>query len=90
MPGNIPVSIEIDVTELAIGDQLRVEDIPLPDRRRDAGRARRRRRAGRGAARRHRGRGREGEEGEGAEGEAAEAAAEAPAGESRADGAGDE
>ena len=30
MPGNIPVSIEIDVTELAIGDQLRVEDIPLP------------------------------------------------------------
>ena len=31
MPGNIPVSIEIDVTELAIGDQLRVEDIPLPD-----------------------------------------------------------
>jgi large subunit ribosomal protein L25 len=31
MPGNIPVSIEIDVTELAIGDQLRVEDIPLPE-----------------------------------------------------------
>jgi large subunit ribosomal protein L25 len=31
MPGNIPVSIEIDVSELAIGDQLRVEDIPLPD-----------------------------------------------------------
>ena len=30
MPGNIPVSIEIDVTGLAIGDQLRVEDIPLP------------------------------------------------------------
>jgi len=30
MPGNIPVSIEIDVTALAIGDQLRVEDIPLP------------------------------------------------------------
>jgi large subunit ribosomal protein L25 len=30
MPGNIPVSIEIDATELAIGDQLRVEDIPLP------------------------------------------------------------
>jgi large subunit ribosomal protein L25 len=30
MPGNIPVSIEIDVTELAIGDQLRVEDLPLP------------------------------------------------------------
>ena len=31
MPGNIPVSIEIDVTALAIGDQLRVEDIPLPE-----------------------------------------------------------
>ncbi len=31
MPGNIPVSIEIDVTELAIGDQLRVEDMPLPE-----------------------------------------------------------
>ena len=30
MPGNIPVSIEIDVTELSIGDQLRVEDITLP------------------------------------------------------------
>jgi large subunit ribosomal protein L25 len=30
MPGNIPVSIEIEVTELAIGDQLRVEDLPLP------------------------------------------------------------
>ena len=31
MPGNIPVSIEIDVESLAIGDQLRVEDIPLAD-----------------------------------------------------------
>jgi large subunit ribosomal protein L25 len=30
MPGNIPVSIEMDVTALAIGDQLRVEDLPLP------------------------------------------------------------
>jgi large subunit ribosomal protein L25 len=30
MPGNIPVSIEIDVEGLAIGDQLRVEDISLP------------------------------------------------------------
>ena len=30
MPGNIPVSIEIDVERLAIGDQLRVEDISLP------------------------------------------------------------
>ena len=31
MPGNIPVSIEIDVEALAIGDQLRVEDITLPE-----------------------------------------------------------
>jgi large subunit ribosomal protein L25 len=31
MPGNIPVSIEIDVESLAIGDQLRVEDISLPE-----------------------------------------------------------
>jgi large subunit ribosomal protein L25 len=31
MPGNIPVSIEIDVEALAIGDQLRVEDISLPE-----------------------------------------------------------
>ena len=30
MPGNIPVSIEIDVSDLAIGDQLRVAEIPLP------------------------------------------------------------
>jgi len=31
MPGNIPVSIEIEVEALAIGDQLRIEDIPLPE-----------------------------------------------------------
>ena len=31
MPGNIPVSIEIDVSALAIGDQLRVSDVPLPE-----------------------------------------------------------
>src|SRR4029079_14249026 len=31
LPGNIPVAIEIDVTELDIGDQLRVEDLALPD-----------------------------------------------------------
>jgi large subunit ribosomal protein L25 len=31
MPGNIPVSIEIDVESLNIGDQLRVEDIPLAE-----------------------------------------------------------
>ena len=30
MPGNIPVAIEIDVSELAIGDQLRVDDVQLP------------------------------------------------------------
>jgi large subunit ribosomal protein L25 len=30
MPGNIPVAIEIDVSELSIGDQLRVEDVQLP------------------------------------------------------------
>jgi large subunit ribosomal protein L25 len=31
LPGNIPVAIEIDVAELNIGDQLRVEDLPLPE-----------------------------------------------------------
>jgi large subunit ribosomal protein L25 len=31
MPGNIPVALEIDVSELAIGDQLRVEDMSLPE-----------------------------------------------------------
>jgi large subunit ribosomal protein L25 len=31
MPGNIPLAIEIDVSELAIGDQLRVEDVPLAE-----------------------------------------------------------
>jgi len=30
MPGNIPVAIEIDVSELEIGDQLHVSDVPLP------------------------------------------------------------
>jgi large subunit ribosomal protein L25 len=29
MPGNIPVAIEIDVAHLAIGDQLRVSEVPL-------------------------------------------------------------
>src|SRR3954453_1561219 len=29
MPGNIPVSLEVDVTELAIGDQVHVSDVPL-------------------------------------------------------------
>ena len=31
MPGNIPVSIEIDVSAMGIGDQLRIEDITLPE-----------------------------------------------------------
>jgi large subunit ribosomal protein L25 len=31
MPGNIPVAIEIDVSTLAIGDQLHVSDIPLAE-----------------------------------------------------------
>jgi large subunit ribosomal protein L25 len=30
-PGNIPESIEIDVSNLEVGDSLRVSDIPLPD-----------------------------------------------------------
>jgi large subunit ribosomal protein L25 len=86
MPGNIPVSIEIDVSDLAIGDQLRVEDIPLP--------------AGvetqaepdfvvaQVAAPRVVSEAEEGEEGEAAEGEAAEGG-EAPAADA-SDDAGDE
>jgi large subunit ribosomal protein L25 len=31
MPGNIPVALEIDVSALGIGDQLRVEDMALPE-----------------------------------------------------------
>ncbi|MFI5054555.1 MAG: 50S ribosomal protein L25, partial [Acidimicrobiia bacterium] len=31
MPGNIPVAIEIDVSALAIGDQLRVSEVPLAE-----------------------------------------------------------
>ncbi len=30
MPGNIPVAIEVDVSELALGGQLRIADLPLP------------------------------------------------------------
>jgi len=29
MPGNIPVSLEVDVSALAIGDQIHVSDVPL-------------------------------------------------------------
>jgi large subunit ribosomal protein L25 len=31
MPGDIPVALEIDVSALGIGDQLRVEDMTLPE-----------------------------------------------------------
>jgi len=30
MPGNIPVALELDVSALTIGDQLRLSDMPLP------------------------------------------------------------
>jgi large subunit ribosomal protein L25 len=30
MPGNIPTSITVDVSSLALGDQLRVEDLAIP------------------------------------------------------------
>jgi large subunit ribosomal protein L25 len=30
MPGDIPNSIEVDITDLAIGDTIRVGDLPLP------------------------------------------------------------
>jgi large subunit ribosomal protein L25 len=31
MPGNIPVALELDVSALSIGDQLRLSDMPLPE-----------------------------------------------------------
>ena len=31
MPGNIPVALELDVSALNIGDQLRLADLPLPE-----------------------------------------------------------
>jgi len=31
MPGNIPVALELDVSALTIGDQLRLADMPLPE-----------------------------------------------------------
>jgi large subunit ribosomal protein L25 len=86
MPGNIPVSIEIDVTALAIGDQLRVEDIPLPagvETQAEADFV-----VAQVAAPRIATEAEEGEEGEGVEGEAAEGG-EAPAAEA-SDDAGDE
>ena len=30
MPGNIPTSIAVDISRLALGDQLRVSDLPIP------------------------------------------------------------
>jgi large subunit ribosomal protein L25 len=30
LPGNIPTSITVDVSHLALGDQLRVADLPIP------------------------------------------------------------
>jgi large subunit ribosomal protein L25 len=86
MPGNIPVSIEIDVSDLAIGDQLRVEDIPLPagvETQAEADFV-----VAQVAAPRVVTEAEEGEEGEAAEGEAAEGG-EAPAADA-SDDAGDE
>ncbi len=31
LPGNIPTSISVDVSHLALGDQLRVADLPIPE-----------------------------------------------------------
>jgi large subunit ribosomal protein L25 len=87
MPGNIPVSIEIDVERLAIGDQLRVEDITLPtgvDTQAEADFV-----VAQVAAPRVATEGIEGEEGEGEEGEGGEGGAEASA-EGAADDSGDE
>ncbi len=88
MPGNIPVSIEIDVERLAIGDQLRVEDISLPtgvDTQAEADFVIAQVAAPRVATEE----GIEGEEGEGEEGEGGEGGAEASA-EGAADDSGDE
>jgi len=88
MPGNIPVSIEIDVERLAIGDQLRVEDISLPtgvETQAEADFVIAQFAAPRVATEE----GIEGEEGEGEEGEGGEGGAEASA-EGAADDSGDE
>jgi large subunit ribosomal protein L25 len=88
MPGNIPVSIEIDVERLAIGDQLRVEDISLPtgvETEAEADFVIAQVAAPRVATEE----GIEGEEGEGEEGEGGEGGAEASA-EGAADDSGDE
>jgi large subunit ribosomal protein L25 len=88
MPGNIPVSIEIDVSELAIGDQLRIEDLTLPEG--VATEAETDFVVAQVAAPRVATEAEEGEEGEGVEGEAGEGgAAEAPAADA-SDDSGDE
>jgi large subunit ribosomal protein L25 len=88
MPGNIPVSIEIDVSELAIGDQLRIEDLTLPEG--VATEAETDFVVAQVAAPRVATEAEEGEEGEGGEGEAGEGgAAEAPAADA-SDDSGDE
>jgi large subunit ribosomal protein L25 len=86
MPGNIPVSIEIDVEELNIGDQLRIADLPLPEG--VATQAEDDFVVAQVAAPRVATAG-EGEEGEGVEGEAGEAGAEASA-DDASDDSGDE
>jgi large subunit ribosomal protein L25 len=87
MPGNIPVALEIDVSALAIGDQLRVDDMQLPDgvsTQVESDTVVVQVAAPRVAVEA------EGEEGEGEEGEAPEGAAEAPSAEAASDDAGDE
>ena len=87
MPGNIPVALELDVSALNIGDQLRLEDMPLPQgvtTEVDPETVVVQVAAPRVAAEVE-----EGEEGEAVEGEAAEGGAEAPAAEG-SDDSGDE
>jgi large subunit ribosomal protein L25 len=87
MPGNIPVALEIDVSALAIGDQLRVDDMQLPDgvsTQVESDTVVVQVAAPRVAVEA------EGEEGEGEEGEAPEGADEAPSAEAASDDAGDE
>jgi large subunit ribosomal protein L25 len=86
MPGNIPNAIEIDVSDLGIGDQLRLEDLRLPSG--VATQLEGDTVVAQVAAPRVATEAEEGEEGEAAEGEAAEGG-EAPAADA-SDNAGDE
>ena len=88
MPGNIPVSIEIDVSELAIGDQLRIEDLTLPEG--VATEAEADFVVAQVAAPRVATEAEEGEEGEGVEGEAGEGGAAEASDAETSDDAGDE